>query len=300
MLNIIWVDPAPGNVWPPRPRFSVRLPGMVLQGQAAESAPVAGVFTDLKGWWDPPPSAGAVTQRAFQHGGWAGRAYYSPRVLVLSGSLFGDDPLAVRDAFEAFIGGLSINELFPLVVEEGGLVRHVMVRLEEDPLVEWRGGEGATFNLQFVAPDWRRFAGDGSGATRSVVTGLPSSSGGLVFPASAPFLFDAVVVSGEVAVVNDGTAPAPVVVSFQGPVPNPSVQLRESGEVMTFALNVLAGQTLAVDFDRRTVRLNGVSRRGSLRGRWFELGPGLNTLKFDAAAFSPAATMTVSWSDAWK
>lgn len=279
--------------------YRVRLPGIVLQGQAAESAPVAGVFEDLTGWRNPTPSTGAITQRSYQHGGWAGPAFYEPRVLVLKGSLFGDDPLAVRDAVEAFVGGLSINEFFPLVVEEAGLVRHVMVRLEADPKVVWNGGEVATFDLQFGAEDWRRFAGDGSGPTHSVTVGLPFTSGGRIRPYTLPSTINATVVSGSADVVNVGSAPARVVARFDGPVSSPSVRMPD-GQWMTFALDVLPGQELSVDFDARTVLLNGVSRRGVVRGHWLVFGPGLNTLIFDAGSYDEAARMTVSWSDSWK
>ena len=279
--------------------YRVRLPGIVLQGQAPEPAPVAGVFEDLSGWRNPPASVGGIVQRAYQHGGWGEPAYYESRVLVLKGSLFGDDPLAVRDAAEAFVGGLSINEFFPLVVEEPGLVRHVMVRLEEDPKVVWNGGEVATFDLQFGAEGWRRFSGDGSGPSYSQTVGLPRTQGGRVRPYVLPSRINATVVSGSVDVVNAGTAPAPVTVRFDGPVSQPTVRMPD-GQWMSFALDVLPGQELTVDFDARTVRLNGVDRRGSARGRWLVFGPGLNTLIFDAGSFDEAARMTVSWSDSWK
>ncbi|MCC3277536.1 phage tail family protein [Arthrobacter sp. zg-Y20] len=291
MVDIAWTTD--------RPRFSVTLPGMVLQGQAAESAPVAGVFSDLKGWWDPPSSRGTVTQRSYQHGGWADRAYYSPRVLVLEGSLFGDDPLAVRDAFEAFIGGLSINDLFPLVVTEGSLSRYAMVRLEEDPLVVWRGGGEATFNIQLIAPDYRRLSGTGPAPAYSLTVPLPRTQGGRVRPYTLPSTINATVVSGSVDVLNSGTAPAPVTVRFDGPVSGPTVRMPD-GQWLSFDLDVLPGQSLVVDLDARTALLNGVSRRGTMRGRWLVFGPGSNTLTFDAASYDEAARMTVSWSDSWK
>lgn len=278
--------------------YRVRLPGMVLQGQAPESAPVVGVFEELKGWWKPPPSTGSVTQRDYQDGGWADTAYHFPRVLVLKGSLIGDDPLAVRDAFEEFVGGLSINELFPLVVEEGGTVRHAMVRRELDAHVSWHGGGVASFDLQFVAPDWRRFSGDGSGPTHSQTVHLPIAQGGRVRPYTLPSTINAVRISGSVDITNQGTAPAHVVATFEGPVSSPSVRMPD-GQWMTFALDVLEGQALVVDFTARTILLNGVSRRGTARGQWLVFGPGINSLTFDAASYTPNARMTVDWYDAW-
>ena len=56
---------------------------------------------------------------------------------------------------------------------------------------------------------------------------------------------------------------------------------------------------LVVDQDARSVRLNGVSRRGAMRGEWLAPVPG-DRLVFDAGSFVEAARMTVSWSDSWK
>ena len=260
---------------------------------------VSGFFQELSGWWEPSPSTGEVEQRAYASGGVPGRAFHQSRVLVFKGGFRGDDPVAVREEFEAFVGALPIDGLFPLVVEEGGLVRHVMARLEGDPLVSWRGGKTATLNLQFVAPMWRRLAGDGSNPSRSVTVGLPFTQGGRRRPYVLPSRIDGVAVSGLVELVNMGSAPPPVVVEFVGPVSRPSVRSEVTGRSQWFDLEVLAGQSLVVDQDARSVRLNGVSRRGAMRGEWLAPVPG-DRLVFDAGSFVEAARMTVSWSDSWK
>lgn len=283
-----------------RRRFSVQLPGQTLFGSAPVPGRVTGVFTDIRGWWDPTPSRGRVVERDYQHGGIPNEAYYSPRVLVLTGSLYGDDPLEVRDAFESFLGNLSINELFPIVVDEAGLVRHALVRLEEDPLIGWRGGEEATFNIQLIAPDYRRFAGDGTAPSRTATVGLPYTSGGRVRPYSLPSQIDAQVVAGSVNVVNSGSAPPVVIVTFHGPVPRPVVRSATTGDALMFDLEVLPGQSLVVDLGKRTALLNGVSRRGRKRGRWLTIPTEGDTLIFDAEAYDPDARMTVDQTEAWK
>lgn len=260
---------------------------------------VSGFFQDLSGWWAPTPSTGSVVQRAYHSGGVPDRAFHQSRVLVFKGGFRGNEPVLVRDEMEAFLGSMPIDDLFPLVVEEDGLVRHVMARLEGDPLTAWRGGKTATFNLQFVAPKWRRLSGDGSGPQRSVTVGLPSTSGGRRRPFRLPSRIDAAVVSGSVNLVNLGTASPPVSVRFDGPVSRPAVRSLLTGRSQWFDLDVLPGQSLVVDQDARTVLLNGVSRRGSMRGDWLTPVPG-DSLVFDAASYNEAARMTVSWSDAWK
>ncbi|MCQ1951623.1 phage tail family protein [Arthrobacter sp. zg-Y859] len=293
----------------PFSRFALTMNGLPLTGRD-EDGVLWSVKKPFVGWSARTGTTGTATQRWQQHGAWLGEAHSTGRTLVISGDLRvrpGNGAegqaqhLKLVAALDQLMGLIPDRDTAPLVVDEDGLRRHVRARLDGDPSDPvWVNPWMVRYSFQLFAPDYRRLAGDGSGPTHSATTALPSTSGGLVFPAAVPFVVDAVVVSGEIPVLNSGTAPAPVVASIKGPVPRPSIQRRETGEVMTFDLDVLAGQTLAVDFDRRTVNLNGVSRRGSLRGRWFELGPGLNTLKFDAAAYSPTATMTASWYDAWK
>ena len=300
-MAVLWSD-APLAPTPDAPLgYWVRLPGMVFNGQELDpdSRGVSGIFQELTGWWAPTSSTGSVEQRPYQHGGTRNKAHQQSRVMPLKGAFHGHDRTALREAFEEFLGNLSIDDLFPLVVQEDQLVRHAMVRMEGTPLLKWRGGRTAEFNIQLVAEDYRRFGGDGTGPNHSLTVALPFTQGGRRRPYTLPQRIDAAVVSGTVDVVNAGTAPAPVVARFDGPVPSPTIRMPD-GQWMTFALDVLPGQELSVDFDKRTVKLNGVDRGGSVRGRWLEFSPGAKTLIFDAASYNEAARMTVSWSDSWK
>lgn len=294
-MYMIYVDPAGTSPVDGAPVL-VSLAGGALEGL---SAGVEWSCNTLTGWWESTGTTGQVVQRAFQSGGWADQAFSEPRTLVVGGLLRAPDRPSARVAVEGLMALLSVDQLVPFVVTEDGLTRHVMVRQEGKPVIEWLTDTLISWNVQLVAPDWRRFAGDGSGPTRSVMVRLPSTTGGRRRPYTLPATIGASVVSGSVDVVNVGTAPARVVVSFTGPVSSPTVRMPD-GQWMTFALDVLAGQVLEVDFDARTVLLNGVSRRGSVRGRWLVFGPGSNNLIFDAASYNEAARMTVSWSDSWK
>lgn len=254
---------------------------------------------DVDGWWEPTASTGAVTQRQGASGGWLDEAESVGRRLVVKGSVESGSHAESVAMLEALWRALPVKGTTPFVVVEDGVPRHVMVRQEDKPETDWLTDTFVTFDFQVHSKDWRRFAGDGSGPTHSVTVPLPRTQGGRVRPYTLPARISATVVSGSVDVVNVGSAPASVVARFDGPVSSPTVRMPD-GQWMTFALDVLPGQELTVDFDARTVLLNGVSRRGVVRGRWLVFEPGVSTLIFDAGSFDEAARMTVSWSDSWK
>lgn len=256
-------------------------------------------ISDIDGWDEPTASTGGVTQRQGASGGWLDEAESMGRRLVVKGSIESDSHAESAAMLEALWRALPVRGTTPFVVVEGGVARYVMVRQEDKPDTDWLTDTYVTFDFQVHSKEWRIFSGDGSGPTHSVTVGLPFTRGGRVRPYTLPSTINATVVSGSVDVVNVGSAPARVVARFDGPVSSPSVRMPD-GQWMTFALDVLAGQELSVDFDARTVLLNGVSRRGVVRGRWLVFGPGLNTLIFDAGSYDEAARMTVSWSDSWK
>jgi len=71
--------------------------------------------------------------------------------------------------------------------------------------------------------------------------------------------------------------------------------------VLSWDLDLAAGQYLDVDVDRRTSLINGqVSRSGAMTSRgWFDLAPGHSDIAFSASSFTPDAMLTVTARSAW-
>lgn len=274
----------------------VRLGGLNLNDR------VGGVgykTNSITGWWEPTASTGNLVQREGASGGWMDEAHSMGRHMTVKGSVRSDSYAETAVMLEAIWAALPIQGTTPLVVEKVGRPKYAMVRQEDKPDVVWLTDTYATFDFQVHSKEWRLFSGDGSGPTYSQTVGLPRTEGGRRRPFRLPSAIDAEVISGAVRVSNAGNAPAPVEVRFDGPVPSPTVRTPD-GQWQTFDLDVLAGQSLVIDQTAKTVLLNGVTRRGSMRGDWIKLSPGSNSLIFDAASYNEAARMTVSWSDSWK
>jgi len=152
----------------------------------------------------------------------------------------------------------------------------------------------ATFQLS----DVRSF----SDVVSEVSLGLvPESSGGLVFPLVFPVT---TTVTGGVRagfVENLGSAPAPVTVTFKGPVKNPRIYTDEWEIGITG--NLAYDETVTVDalalsvVNQAGANVGGRLTRGT-RLRDAALVPGQSEIRFTGGDSTGTARATVSWRDA--
>lgn len=168
--------------------------------------------------------------------------------------------------------------------------------VEPDVHLVRRGRSVAT--AAFVGLDPKTYSGD----LHSVALGLPSVSGGLLVPVTAPLTVDAVVTAGRVSLLNVGTAPVGLTLRIDGPVSQPRVSVLSGSDLSTLQINItlVTGQWLDIDTGARTVYMNGTaSRRGNASGVFPVLPAGQSDLAFDAAVFD-VGMLTASWRDAWR
>lgn len=163
--------------------------------------------------------------------------------------------------------------------------------------VDHRGAfmKPAKFGLRSPSATW-------SGSSRNAVqVDPPASSGGLVFPLVFPMSFFASSAPGTV-IVGAGDARAWPVLKVHGPVQAPVLEHLSSGATLWIATNVPDGGVLEVDTAAKTLLLGGESRYQDLdRGAsgWWGIDPGVNEVRFRAAAFSGAARLVVEWRDSY-
>jgi hypothetical protein len=103
------------------------------------------------------------------------------------------------------------------------------------------------------------------------------------------FEFSSIEHSGErtTTIVNDGTAPAPVRIRFTGPMVNPFIRNRTTGEIIRITQMIKAGEYLEIDTEpgRRQIRLwkAGTEQNGmhylDLASSFFQLAPGENEIE---------------------
>jgi hypothetical protein len=277
--------------------YGVSLNGFDLAG--LDEFGVSWKINALEGWDDMPGSTGKSIQKEYSDGGWVDEAFLEPLSLRALGRIYAPDRPLATAALGRLKRVVPVRSLRPLAVMSDGLLRHRMVRVEGKPKFPPTTDQHIAIDLQLSAPDPRIFSGDGAaGYTYSASTALPQTSGGVqVGVLQAPFQVTADTVSGSVLITNQGDATPPVKVLITNAV-NPSISTAD-GQRMSFALTVGSNQTLEVDLDRKTVKLNGVNRRNSLSGQWITPKAGTE-LNFNASTYNATARMTVQWSDAWR
>ena len=150
-------------------------------------------------------------------------------------------------------------------------------------------------HLRFFAGDPRVY----SDTQSSVNLVLPAVSGGLGWPLGWPVGWGTAV-GGTTAITNTGNFPTRPVVVFNGPLTGPGIENQTTGQFLDTTFNLLAGSTLVVDFDARTIDENGFSSRYSYLtsdSDWWDLVPGVNNIRISASAGTGSAD--VYYRSAW-
>jgi hypothetical protein len=99
---------------------------------------------------------------------------------------------------------------------------------------------------------------------------------------------------------NAGNRPTPPIFTITGPVVNPIIYNDTTGSYMAFNITLLSNQTLVIDTQYHTVRLNGItnSRNVMTTASWPHLQAGNNFIRFRAT--SGSGSLTVQYRSAWR
>lgn len=257
-----------------------------------EAAGVGWGLEDVQGWGSPASTI-QVTQKPRSFGAWVGAAYLPARVVSLSGWVEAPTTALLSDAVDRLNAAASLTST-QLTVIEAGRARSMFVQRQGEVLVSWTSATAATWSVQLVALDPRKYA-----APTIATCHLPFSSGGMTWPITWPITWTGMSNSGTVSIPNTGNATAPVLLRIDGPITGPVVTHLGSGAQMVFStsLALMAGEFLIVDMERREVLGNGQASRSTfiLSRGWFSAEPGPNQYAFQTSGtYNSTAALTVT------
>jgi hypothetical protein len=248
--------------------------------------------------WAAPVVRPGDQARSGQHGVSAGEDWLGERPITIDVLVRPSTDAAEQAARRLLAGAfrpLTSTAVVPLVWMEDDGVRYQLFgkpRAASSQLAPTLPTEA-----RFLATDPRIYAA----AAKSLSAALPTLSGGLTFPAAAPFVFGAAGAGGAIAATNDGTIDTPWVITFTGPLVAPTVEHTAQSRTLSLSgATLAAGETVVIDSAARTVLLNGTTSRYSWlssSSQWWTLEPGANALRFGAA--SGSGTCQVAYRDAW-
>ncbi|MFE6774845.1 phage distal tail protein [Streptomyces sp. NPDC057702] len=292
-------------------------PLITTDGQVQWAGLLMGPHTDywiaaegLTGWEELPGLDTSDADRPVGHGGWPGSQWAQART-VTAQVWFAPDPdggpEAVRAALRALRVATAVSDTEEwLAVRLHGETLAVRARVTQRVVPTDRQFTTsclAKMTLQWKASDPRRY----ETTERRGTVGLPRPEPGLGWPITWPLVWGTPRATGDLAVDNNGSAPAHPVITFTGPCTRPRLANRTSGAWLEYDIALTGDDELVVDTAEGTVLFNGTASRrhtatpGSAPEESFTLPPGTSQLSFRAAsadavpADTGAAGVTVLW-----
>lgn len=262
-------------------------------------------FQDVSGLFDGVASTLQTETKVMSDGWYGNLPRLQGRTITIEGHIIGRCTESCVASWNAFKSVLDAGGML-LTARLGDIGRQARVwQSASAPLIKWEGVNILRFSLGLTSLSPYLYGLD----SVSGVSGLPSSSGGLTFPyhfegdgvSSSSWMWSEENVSGNVALLNVGTAPSPVMIRINGPVVNPQVSHVGSGHIMSFNMSLGMGHYVTINGVTHEILVDGTdpARGRVFRREWSQAEPGMNIWGFNASEYSTSARMTVSFYPAY-
>lgn len=223
------------------------------------------------------------------------------RDVILTG-----DAYANTDTMEDFLDSLKANyapstSLVPFYFKSPGVVERLVYVKPLGCKYDWdqirRTGQ-ARIQFKMFAEDPRLYAAI---ETSTDIDFAAGASTGFGFDLGFDFGFGGSSGSDGAFVNNLGNRATPPIFTITGPCSNPTIRDETYGHALSFSIDLAAGETLVINTQYKTVRLNGtVNRRGTLANAdWFYLEPGQTFLRYNAVT-GTGSSLNVAFRSAWR
>lgn len=262
-------------------------------------------MTSLTGWEDLPPIDSSNTLRPSSYGAWSGQKLPGQRILTWTGRFAPEDSASWVDLLETLKRAFTI----PMDTEE----LTIAVRTRDDikvvfgacvqraiPMDYTYSYYGATVTIQFECSDPRKYSQD----EKTVFIATPIDvADGLDYPLVYPLDYGVADLASDATVNNEGYAPTPVILEFQGPMSTPKLTNVTTGATLGFDITLTSTDVLTVNTRNGTVLLGSADRLytrtlTSSPILSFNLLPGENEMHLSAGTWSLGSGVTITYRDA--
>jgi hypothetical protein len=255
------------------------------------------VWQEIDGWFGGLDPRGNPVPRPMIDGDFDGSAPFAGRTVTVKGTLLSPSRYALQVGLDRMARVLAGQvRRSQLVIDERvrSLTRGVMVRLAGPTLISRLDTYRAEWSITMYSPDSGRY-----GVTTHTISIGPFKPGtGRVYNLTFPRHYGAVGNDGRGHVFNAGDRATAPTITFFGPSVNPAIR-RVGGNTLQLLMTLSQGDTAILDCAKRTVLVNGASRRQFLSAdsRWIILPPGDTDLFYNVD--SGTGLCQVQWLDAW-
>lgn len=262
---------------------------------------------DITGWGSGggPGVRRDRTPRLWGHGEFTDRGWRDARLVTLEGDATSPTVEIAALAEQSLNALLADGLLGKLTVADTATVEMwAMAELFSEPKVGWKNDTTATYQVQFLCPDPRRYGTSVVGST-----GVPVPGGGMVhdlFASSNPGIIDFGEAGdpGTVTLTNAGKADTPAqTFRVTGIAPDSGFTIKhlQSESVLQYSTSLASGDELVIDCADGSVMLNGYADRSTYltRREWVRLGPGQTGTWLLESPGSSNLRMEVEVAPAW-
>lgn len=227
----------------------------------------------IDGWYDGVLMRRTNEVRPTQWGDFPNRGYLGSRTVSITGVAVAPDRFNLARLHDDFTSVLINGDYEWMSIKtstEGE--RFIKVGLEGTPKWVPRSDTFASFKIDFIAPDPRKY-----GPSRIWTVPGVNFEGGLKYPLSYPVMFTSDEERApEIQVVgNGGNADAWPIIEVQGDFPSGFQVIDGRGNVIEFSGSVSMSTPVIINFEEGWARQRGQDRTSSLTSRdWFAIAPG--------------------------
>ena len=269
------------------------LDGFLLAGTDAFG--VTWTVRTADGWHSAPKMRTERLVKSQQAGSWPAKGHTDERLVTLQGTVTAPDLVTLEDAAARLAAVLASGGMGDLVgVSDYGTLS-MSVSIEDAPMFEPLTDRVALWQITVAAPDPLKY-GPPTYGYATLSTSTPGA--GRIWPRAWPtdWGIPAGVTPGAVAVANAGTAAYWPRLRIDGPSPNPTVSMVETGAWVRYGGTLAAGQWLDFDMANRRVLLQGqvsVRQLVSSSGDWLAVPEGGGSVAWTDDGGDPAALLSV-------
>jgi len=250
---------------------------------------------------DSAPFRETIRDHEGQDGSFIDAEFEKGRDIIITGSVF-----ATTGTLESYLDTLKSNyapvkTLQQFFVRAPGVGTRFLYVKPRGCQYDWelarRYGETKVM-FKVFAEDPRLYS------ESQVSINIPFSAGaatGFGFDLGFSFGFGAAVTNTGTIVNNAGNRPTPPIFVINGPCTTPSIIDETYGHTLTFNTILAAGETLTIDTQYKTVKLNNATNRRSTLfiPDWFYLQPGNTSIKYSAIV-GTGSSLDVKFYSAWR
>ena len=226
----------------------------------------------------------ARENKAAQHGQNDWQSFLAERLITFEGKIMGKSASNLETARQALLDAYIPDGVYRWLkfTPSGAVAKQAYCKIYSRKISEQYKDISyfRNFLINLIAIDPHIYSQEE--LTKTVY--IPSTEGGRVFPKTYPKTYGTVQVGGKIVCTNSGNHSVLPIIKMYGPLSSPKIRNNNDGQKEILVNLVVAdGDYLEIDFEEKTIMLNGTTSRYNYLdsdSEWWKILTGNNEIEF--------------------